>query len=71
MSFNSGFSGILLNFFPWMNAWLCHHKEDSSDKRDKVQQFVSLADRVIAHKVWLQPHGQNLCTKIAKEGSRM
>ena len=48
----SGFSGTLPNFFPWMNVWLCQHKEDSSEKRDKVQQFVSLADRVIAHKVW-------------------
>jgi hypothetical protein len=50
-SAHSGFSGVLLNFFPWLNVWLYEHRQDSSQKRNKVQQFASLADRVIAHKV--------------------
>lgn len=39
------------NFFPWLNVWLYEHRQDSSERRNKVQQFVSMADRVIAHKV--------------------
>ena len=47
----SGFSGVSANFFPWVISWLCGSKEAPVDKREKVQEFLSVGDRVIAHKV--------------------
>ena len=47
----SGFSGVSANFFPWIISWLCGSKDAPNDKREKVQEFLSIADRVIAHKV--------------------
>ena len=49
----SGFSGVSPNFFPWLNVWLHEHKDDDQKKRLKVQQFMSVADKVIAHKASL------------------
>ncbi len=45
----SGFSGVTANFYPWVVSWLSGQTE--GEKRDKVQQQVSITDRVIAHKV--------------------
>ena len=52
-STHSGFSGVSANFFPWVIAWLCGSKElgATNEKREKVQEFLSVGDRVIAHKV--------------------
>ena len=30
---------------------MCEHKQESEAKRDKMQRFLSVTDRVIAHKV--------------------
>ncbi|XP_064392522.1 4-hydroxy-tetrahydrodipicolinate synthase-like [Halichondria panicea] len=43
-----GFSGVTANFYPWVVSWLSGQTE--GEKRDKVQQQVSITDRVIAHK---------------------
>ena len=46
----SGFSGVTANFFPWLMVWLCNNQHAPWERRVKVQQFLSVADRVIAHK---------------------
>ena len=47
----SGFSGVTANYFPWLMVWLCNnYQHTSNESRAKVQQFLSVADRVIAHK---------------------
>ena len=48
----SGFSGVTPNFFPWMVVWMGEHKNDTQDRREKMQRFLSVTDRVVAHKVW-------------------
>ncbi len=45
----SGYSGIDPNFLPWMVVWMCKGKEE--EKRRKMHQFLSVVDRVFAHKV--------------------
>ena len=47
---HSGFSGVTANFFPWLIVWLCNNRHAPEESRSKVQQFLSLSDRVIAHK---------------------
>lgn len=46
----SGFSGITANFFPWLMVWLCNNRHAPEESRRRVQQFLSMSDRVIAHK---------------------
>lgn len=47
----NGFSGVIANFFPWLPVWLCkNYRTASQEDRDRVQQFLSVADSVIAHK---------------------
>ena len=46
----SGFSGVIANFFPWVPVWACNNRDVASEGRERVQQFLSVADRVIAHK---------------------
>ena len=46
----SGFSGVTANFFPWLIVWMCNNVHAPEEKRSKVQQFLSVSDRVIAHK---------------------
>lgn len=49
----SGFSGVTANFFPWMIVWMTNSqgKEAREDEREKMQRFLSISDRVLAHKV--------------------
>ena len=49
----SGFSGVTANFFPWMIVWMTSSqgKEAREDEREKMQRFLSISDRVLAHKV--------------------
>jgi 4-hydroxy-tetrahydrodipicolinate synthase len=46
----NGFSGVIANFFPWIPVWMCNNRDVASEGRERVQQFLSVADRVIAHK---------------------
>lgn len=46
----NGFSGVTPNFYPWMIVWMCEHKHDAEDRRKKMQRFLSVTDRVVAHK---------------------
>jgi 4-hydroxy-tetrahydrodipicolinate synthase len=46
----NGFSGVIANFFPWLPVWLCGNQQAPEEERRGVQQLLSVADRVIAHK---------------------
>ena len=47
----SGFSGVTPNYFPWIVVWMCKSKGEKEEKRNKMQRFLSVADRALAHKV--------------------
>ena len=47
----SGFSGVTPNYFPWMVVWMCKSRGEKEEKRNKMQRFLSVADRALAHKV--------------------
>jgi 4-hydroxy-tetrahydrodipicolinate synthase len=45
-----GFSGIGANFHPWLYAWLCREHETQPERADRLQWFLSVADKVVSHK---------------------
>ena len=49
-----------------MISWLCGNKDAPEDKRDKVQEFLSVGDRVIAHKVKCSIKNGGKFKKVAK-----
>lgn len=46
----NGYSGVDPNFHPWMVVWMCNSQKESEERRRKMQQFLSVTDRVLAHK---------------------
>ncbi|XP_011404617.2 PREDICTED: uncharacterized protein LOC105313135 isoform X1 [Amphimedon queenslandica] len=47
----NGFSGVIANFFPWMMVWMTGKGREVGEKeREKMHRFLSVSDRVLAHK---------------------
>ena len=47
----SGYSGVDPNFHPWMVVWMCNAGKEMEEKRKEMHRFLSVTDRVLAHKV--------------------
>ena len=65
--FYSGYSGVDPNFHPWMVVWMCNAGKEMEEKRKEMHRFLSVTDRVLAHKVnikknYLQIHTHDQLT---------
>ena len=47
---HSGFSGVTLNFFPWLISWICEHRNDTSGRLEQAMRFTSMVDGTILRK---------------------
>jgi len=45
-----GFSSTGANFHPWLYAWLCANYEHYPQRAERLQWFLSVADKVVSHK---------------------
>lgn len=48
----NGYSGISLNFFPWLCVWMNNHRDDP--RVEKVHNFLLLTDPLQKLKVFLR-----------------